>query len=277
MAPGGGEDQVRTRPEFDVTWRGFHRAQVTEFVEYAEAELRRVTAQRDAAARQAAALAQQNRELRAKIDRISRTPIAADALQERTRRMIELTREEAAEITAQATEKAEQTRLDAEREAARLTEREKELVAEAEAEAARRRAEHEEFQRRAEERRRELDEAAAHRRAQLEEDLTRAMTIRRTEALRLLAQEDEAARAKADDLVATASDRARTMITEAEAEVAALNEVRDQLLHSMIGVRALLAKASGHLEPEVTLTAVSLDELPSPRRSPAEDLSDVGG
>ncbi len=264
MAPGGGEDQVRTRPEFDLAWRGFHRAQVTEFVEYAEAELRRIIAQRDAAARQAAALAEENRELRAKIDRISRTPIAADALQERSRRMIELTREEAGEITARATEKAEQTRLDAEREAVRLTAREKELVAAAEAEAIRQRAEHEEFVRRAEERRRELDEAAAHRRAQLEDDLTRAMAVRRAEALRVQTEEDEAARAKADRLVA-----------EATAEVAALNEVRDRLVRSMTGVRTLLAEASGHLEPEVTL--VSLEDLPSPRRAPSDDLTDVGG
>lgn len=277
MAPGGGEDQVRTRPEFDLSWRGFHRAQVTEFVEYAEAELRRITAQRDAAARQAAALAQENRELRAKIDRISRIPIAADALQERSRRMIELTREEAAEITARATEKAEQTRLDAEREAVRLTAREKDLVAAADADAARQRAEHEEFLRRAEERRRELDEAAARRRAQLEEDLTRAMAVRRTEALRVQAEEDEAARAKADRLVAEATERAAAMITVAEDEVTALNEVRDQLVRSMTGVRTLLAEASGHLEPGVPLTAVSLEDLPSPRRAPSDDLTDVGG
>ena len=266
MGPGGGEDQVRTRPEFDLTWRGFHRGQVTEFVEYAEAELRRVTAQRDAAARQAAALAQENRELRAKIDRISRTPIAADALQERSRRMIELTREEAAEITAQATEKAAQTRLDAEREAVRLTAREKDLIAAAEAEAVRERAEHEEFQRAAEKRRHELDEAAAGRRAQLEEDLTLAITVRRAEAMRVQAEEDEAARAKADRLVA-----------EATVEVAALNDVRDQLLRSMTGVRTLLAEATGHLDPGVSLTAVSLEDLPSPRRAPSDDLSDVGG
>lgn len=277
MAPGGGEEQVRARPEFTLTWRGFHRGQVTEFVEYAEAELHRITAERDAAARRAAALAQENRELRAKIDRISRTPIAADALQERTRRMIELTREEAVEITARATEKAEQTRLDAEREAVRLTAKEKELVAAAEAEAVRQRAEHEESLRLAEERRRELDEAAAHRRAQLEEDLTRAMTIRRAEALHVQAEEDKAARAKADRLIAKATERAASMITAAESEVSALNEVRDQLLRSMTGVRALLAEASGHLEPGVSLTTVSLEDLPSPRRAPSDDLTDVGG
>ena len=279
MTPGGGEDHVRTRTGFDLAWRGFDRAQVTEFVEQTEAELRRVAVERDALVRQAAILAQQNRELRAKIDRISRTPIAPDALQERSRRMVELTREEAAEITALATEKAEQTRLDAEREAVRLTVREKELVAAAEAAAVRQRAEHEELMRRAEDRRRELDEAAAHRRAQLEDDLTRAMIVRRAEAMRLLAEEEKAARAKADQLVAAATERGKALVSTAEQEVAALHEVRDKLFGSMTGVRALLAKASEALEPGpgVSLTSLSIDGVPSPRRSPAEDLTDVGG
>ncbi|HEY3471269.1 MAG TPA: M protein, partial [Amycolatopsis sp.] len=202
MAPGGGEDVVRTQPGFDLAWRGFHRAQVTEYVAWAEAEIRRLTAERDAARHRVASFAEDNRELRAKIDRISRTPIAPDALQERSRRMIELTREEAAEITARATEAAERTRREAEAEAVRLTEKERALVAEAEAERERQRAEHEQFVRAAEQRRRELDEEAAHRRAQLEEDHTRAMTVRRKEAMRELAEQEVAARAKADQLVA---------------------------------------------------------------------------
>ncbi|EOD66066.1 M protein, partial [Amycolatopsis vancoresmycina DSM 44592] len=161
MAPGGGEDVLHAQPGFDLAWRGFHRAQVTEYVEWAEAEIRRLTAERDAASRRGHALAEENRELRVKIDRISMTPIPADALQERSRRMIELTREEAGEITARATETAERIRREAEAEAVRLTEKERRLVAEAEAEQARQRAEHEEFVRAAEQRRRELDEAAA--------------------------------------------------------------------------------------------------------------------
>jgi hypothetical protein len=84
--------------------------------------------------------------------------------------------------------------------------------------------------------------------------------------MRLQASEDAAARAKADRLVA-----------EATAEVAALNEVRDQLILSMTGVRAMLAEASAHLEPGVSLTAVSLEDLPSHRRAPSDDLTDVGG
>ncbi|WP_229908206.1 M protein [Amycolatopsis oliviviridis] len=100
-------------PGFDLAWRGFNRAQVREFVREVEAELRRVAAERDEAIRRGQALAarltaaqEENRELKNSVDRISRVPIAPDALQERSRRMLELTREEAADITARAAEEA---------------------------------------------------------------------------------------------------------------------------------------------------------------------------
>lgn len=282
MAPGGVEDAVRTRPGFDLAWRGFSRAQVTDFVERAEAELRRLTAERDAAAGRAAALAEENRELRRKVDRISRTPIAPDALQERSRRMIELTREEAAEITALARETADRTVREAKAEAVRLTERERELVAEAEAERDRRRREHEEFVRVAEARRRELDEAAAHRRARQEEDHTRAMTVRRAGSMRELAEQEADARAKADRLVAEAAKRGETLVKAAKREVAALTEVRDRLVASMSGCSALLAEAAvalddraGVFDPEATLPMAK--RVPIQRRSPAADLTDAVG
>lgn len=100
-------------PGFDLAWRGFDRAQVREFVREVEAELRRVEAERDEALRREEKLAaeltgarEDIRELKATVDRISRVPIAPDALQERSRRMLELTREEAEDITARAAEEA---------------------------------------------------------------------------------------------------------------------------------------------------------------------------
>jgi cell division septum initiation protein DivIVA len=281
MAPGGGEDVTRTQPGFDLAWRGFHRAQVAEYVEWAEAEIRRLTAERDSARQRGAALAEENRELRVKIDRISRTPIAPDALQERSRRMIELTREEAADITAHATEAAERIRREAAAEAVRLTEKERELVAAAEAGRERQRAEHEELMRAAEQRRRELDEAAAHRRAQLEEDHTRAMKVRRADSMRELAEQDAVARAKADQLVAEAAQRGEAMVGAAEREVAALTEVHDRLKASLTGCRELLAEAAVALDrpapfdPEATLPMSK--RVPVQRRSPADDLSDAVG
>ncbi|WP_329043995.1 M protein [Amycolatopsis sp. NBC_01488] len=300
MAPGGGEDVAQTQPGFDLAWRGFHRAQVAEYVAWAEAEIRRLTAERDSARQRVSVIAEDNRELRLKIDRISRTPIEPDALQERSRRMIELTREEAAEITAQARETADRIRREAEQEAVRLTEKERRLVAEAEAERERQRAEHEEFVRAAEQRRRELDEAAAHRRARLEEDHTRAMTVRRADAMRELAEGEAAARAKAEQLVAAgkrelaaASAKAENLVAEAtrhgetlveaaEREVAELNDVRDKLKASLTGCRSLLAEAAVALDdrpapfdPEATLPMSK--RVPVQRRSPAGDLTDAVG
>jgi cell division septum initiation protein DivIVA len=311
MAPGGGEDVTHTQTDFDVAWRGFHRAQVVEYVTWAEAEIRRITTERDAARRRAAAVAEENRELRLQIDRISRTPIEPDALQERSRRMIELTREEATEITARATETAERIRREAELEAGRLTEKERAAVAAAEADRERQRTEHEELLRAAEQRRRELDEAAAHRRAQQEDDHHRAMTLRRAAAMRELAEQEAAARAKADRLVAEAAQRGETLaktaerelaeaqakaaqvitdatehgatlVKAAEREVAALTEVRDSLQASLVGCKNLLAEAAVALDdrpppfdPEATLPMAK--RVPVQRRSPAEDLSDAVG
>ncbi|WIV52722.1 M protein [Amycolatopsis nalaikhensis] len=269
MAPGGGEDVVRTQPGFDLAWRGFHRAQVTEYVAWAEAEIRRLTAERDAARHRVASFAEDNRELRAKIDRISRTPIAPDALQERSRRMIELTREEAAEITARATEAAERTRREAEAEAVRLTEKERALVAEAEAERERQRAEHEQFVRAAEQRRRELDEEAAHRRAQLEEDHTRAMTVRRKEAMRELAEQEVAARAKADQLVADGERKLAAAEAEAQALVADAKRRREDLVATgerklaaaEAKAQALVADAKRREEELVTAAEVKAEQV----------------
>ncbi|WP_409495122.1 M protein [Amycolatopsis sp. cmx-11-12] len=112
-------------PGFDLAWRGFNRAQVREFVREVETELRRAAAERDEAIRRGEALAaeltaarEENRELKASVDRISRVPIAPDALQERSRRMLELTREEGEDIIARATEEAAK----AEAERKRITE-----------------------------------------------------------------------------------------------------------------------------------------------------------
>ncbi|SED36156.1 DivIVA protein [Amycolatopsis tolypomycina] len=280
MAPGGGEDEVRTRPEFDLAWRGFQRAQVTEYVAWAEAEMRRLTAEREAARQRVATLAEENGELRAKIDRISRTPIAPDALQERSRRMIELTREEAAEITARATEAAERTRREAEQEAVRLTEKERALVAEAEAERERRRAEHEEFVRAAEQRRRELDEAAAHRRAQLEEDHTRAMTVRRAASMRELAEQEAAARAKADHLVTTAEHHLATAKAKAEEVTAAAERQRQdfitdgerQLAAAKAEAEELAAEAKRRREDQLAAAKAEAEQLVAEAERRSESL-----
>ncbi|MEU8414288.1 M protein [Amycolatopsis japonica] len=186
-------------PGFDLAWRGFHRAQVREFVREVEAELRRVEAERDEAIRRGQALAgelaatqEENRELKASVDRISRVPIAPDALQERSRRMLELTREEADDITARAAEEA----------------------AKAEAE-----------------------------RKRIAEDFERAMTLRRAEAMRVLAARDEAAQAKARKLLADAAEEGERLVAEARQKADVALRLRDDVLKQLVGCRELLTEA----------------------------------
>ncbi|KZB84165.1 M protein [Amycolatopsis regifaucium] len=206
-------------PGFDLAWRGFNRAQVREFVREVETELRRVAAERDEAIRRGEALAakltaaqEENRELKATVDRISRVPIAPDALQERSRRMLELTREEAEEITARATEEA----------------------AKAEAE-----------------------------RKRITEDFERAMTLRRAEAMRALAAQDEAAQARARKLLDDAAEEGERLVAEARQKADVALRLRDDVLKQLVGCRELLAEAGTAL----TITDEPKPEVPVQRRS----------
>ncbi|HWD04742.1 MAG TPA: DivIVA domain-containing protein [Amycolatopsis sp.] len=242
MAPGGSEDLMSAEPRFEPAWRGYHRGQVREFVVWAQDELRRMAAQREAAMRRVAQLAEQNRELHATIDRISRTPIEADALQERSRRMIELTREEASEIIARAKEKAEQIRLDAEAEAVRLTEKERALVAAVEDDRRRQRDAHEAFMRRANAERAAADEAAAQRRRTLEDELTKTLGKRRADTIAELDAQRARAQTEAEELVRTANERAESLVRTAESKADTL--VRTSTTEAEIRLREARAQAT---------------------------------
>ncbi|MFB9928134.1 DivIVA domain-containing protein [Amycolatopsis halotolerans] len=262
MAPGGGEDLMSVRPSFDSAWRGYQRGQVEEFVTWVEAEFRRLAAERDAAAQQAAELAERNRELRATVDRISRTPIEPDALQERSRRMVELTREEAAEITARAEDTAARIIADAKAEAVRLTEKERALVEAVSADRVQQREEHEDLLRSAVEERKAADEAAAKERRRLEEHLTRTLADRRTDALREIADRTATARAEADAHVRQATDHATRIVADAEQRVAELVAVQHRVKAALRGARELLATANADLAPDGT-------PVPNQRRTSA--------
>ncbi|GAA3580526.1 hypothetical protein GCM10022222_76600 [Amycolatopsis ultiminotia] len=262
MAPGGGEDPMPARPAFDPAWRGYHRGQVEEFVAWVEAEFRRLAAERDAAARQAAVLAEHNTALRATVDRISRTPIEADALQERSRRMIELTREEATEITARAEATAGQIVADAKAEAVRLTKKERALAEAIERDREQQRQQHEELLHRAAEERAAADEAAAKERHRLAEHVTRTLAERRTDVLREIAERTAAARAEADGVVTQATEHAGRVVADAERRVAELTALRQRLTAALRGTRELLATANTALDDEGT-------PVPSQRRTSA--------
>ncbi len=209
-------------PGFDLAWRGFNRAQVREFVREVETELRRAAAERDEAIRRGEALAaeltaakEENRELKASVDRISRVPIAPDALQERSRRMLELTREEADDIIARATEEA--TKAEAERK-------------------------------------------------KVTEDFERAMTLRRADAMRALAAQDEAAQTRARRLLDDAAEEGERLVSDARQKADVALRLRDDVLKQLVGARELLAEAGTVL----TITDEPKPEVPVQRRSRPE-------
>jgi cell division septum initiation protein DivIVA len=235
------EDLVPRRTDFSLAWPGYSQTQVQRYVHNVEKELQQRAADRDAAAshaetldRQLQALRTENDNLRATVDRISRDPIEPDALQERSRRMIELIREEAAEITERARAAAERTRAAAEESANRLREHYERLLAELDTRRELMEHEHRELMQHAHERietmkqraeghRQHLDQEAAGVRRQAETQFEKAIAFRRSEATRGIAA--------------------------AERQVGALHEMRIRLTTELRTCRELLADALPLLHP----------------------------
>ncbi|GAB2864274.1 coiled-coil domain-containing protein [Lentzea nigeriaca] len=255
------------RTDFDVRWRGYDHDQVQHYVHAVEGELEVLTADRDAALARAESLARQleaaraeNAGLRARVDRISRTPIDPGALTERLRRMVELAHAEAEEITTRARIAAEQDWANAHRAADRLRGRAEHLVAELDRRRADAEAEHRELMdrahaqvetmtRQAERRRRELDDQAAQIRGQIEADFEQAMTQRRAEAMRALADQQRSAKARADQIVQEATEHAHRIVADAEQRVDLLRRQREHIAEELRAAQALLADMEPLLQP----------------------------
>lgn len=268
MLPGDRSELVPLRTDFDVVWRGYDQDQVRYYVESVEEELRLLLGDRDAAIARADALATQlealrtdNRELRAQIDRICRTPIDKEALSERLQHMIELTHAEAAEITHRAEATAEQTWAAAREAATQLRRRYERMFTDLEARRRDMEAEHRELITKArsrvetmiadaETRRRQLDEQADRHRQQVEQDFDIAMSQRRATAQRELDEQTAAAQADAERVCTQAREQAQRLVADAEREVEALHRVRDRAVRRIRAARKALDAAAPLLKPE---------------------------
>ena len=98
---------------FALTWRGYDREQVDERIDELLAEIRLLTADRDAALAEAENLARQlerarsgNDALRSRLDRLCRTPADPAAVSDRIRHLLQLAHAEADGIVATARERA---------------------------------------------------------------------------------------------------------------------------------------------------------------------------
>lgn len=256
------DDLVPLRTDFDVAWRGYDRDQVRRYVHGVETELRLMTTDRDAAVAESENLAvrleatrSECRELRAQLDRACRTPIDPEDVPGRLRRMVELAREEAAEITGRAQAAAEHTWTAAHETAQQLRKRSERFLADLETQRQAMVAEHRELMyraqreaealsRQAEQRRAELDANAEQYRTQVARDFELAMLARRVEARQAIAEQQRAATADAERLVAEARAEAKRIVSAAQREADALRQLRDSLAERVRALGRLLADAA---------------------------------
>ncbi|MEO6090709.1 MAG: metallopeptidase [Umezawaea sp.] len=255
---------------FDVAWPGYHRNQVRRYVREVEADFRLVSADRDGALRCADLLTarleaerHENRRLRARLDRVCRTPVDLAGVDERLRHVLELAHAEAAGIRVAAERSAATAhRVDADRRRHYDT-----LVARLEAELRQAAAEHHELMRRArlevaaltldgQRRRRALDEQAARVRARVHEDFELAMSVRRAEAARELAEH-----------VAASREHAERIVSDARAEVAVLTGHRDHLADQLRAVARAVTEAGDALtvDPPPAITPAGWGAQPLAR------------
>lgn len=234
------QELVPLHTGFDVVLRGYRRGQVRAYVRGVEEELKLLAADRDANAALAESLAGEVEQLRAQnsrlvrqLDAVSRTPVSLDAIPARLRRMVELAKEEAAEITARAQAAAEHSWAIAEEAAGRLRARYADALSEMDRTRREMEVEHRTLLQQAQvdasvmtteadRRRSELDEQAARRRERVESDFEVAMAQRRAEAMRELAEQKVAAHEEATRLVGDATSTANRLVEEATSKASRL-------------------------------------------------------
>lgn len=197
------EDLVPLRTGFDLSWRGYQREEVDDYVHDLEHDLRDLAADRDACTARAEHLAEmlersraETTVLRAELNRVCGTPFDTDVLPFRLSVMVEVATAEATSVLeraqacwAAARESAAKLRAHYDQlgeEAQRLHD---EIEAEREAVIREAQVRASAIVAEAETRQRELDAEAELSRKQVEIDFKLAMDQRRAEALRTLAEE----------------------------------------------------------------------------------------
>lgn len=225
MTTSDSHESVSLRTEFALSLRGFARKEVRSYLAAVEDEMRALNADLEAAvahaeklARRVEDLSAENGELRTTIDSISRVPIEPDALQERSRRMIEITREEAVEITARAQAAADRVREQAEA----------------------------------------VAKQAEQRRRQADRDFEDAMAVRRAEAMAEIARRDAAARAQTEALLLKAARQGERVVAEATQRANAADEVRAHFTAQLQACQQVLDEALPLLDPVPGETALDL-------------------
>jgi chromosome segregation ATPase len=252
---------------FDVVRHGYDRAQVQKHVSNLESNLRMLTADRDSARSQVGSLTQQVEALRFELaaQRAGATgttqPIkATDEIHKQLKVMLEVTRTEAAEITARAQSAAEQSFAAAQKAAAALRSRYEFLVADLEAQQAQVQSEHTaaldllrsqltDMSTDAEARRSKYGEQAEAQHRQVEQEFESAMAARRAALDQEVADRRISSQREATKLVAEATADADRRTNEAQAKIDQLTTLRQRVSERLRETGELLTKSSGLLEP----------------------------
>ncbi|MBM7772668.1 chromosome segregation ATPase [Actinokineospora baliensis] len=315
MGLGDERDLVPLGAGFDITKRGYSRAQVEEHLERLDAELQLLHGDRNAAVSQATDLAKQLEsargemsDLRGQIDRLSQPPTTLEGLSERLQRMLRLATEEAQETRSRAEADAGHLRAKAEADASALRQRYEKLIAELDARRAEMEAEHrgvvdkartdaEQTVARARSEAARIEAESEQRRTTVEEDFDIAMSARRTEAMRSLAEQEATSKSEAERRVREATEEANRRrhdaateatarlqeatteahrrvreateeanrrINHAAQRVAALRGLRSRIADQLHSARDLIADAHVQLAD----AAPVLDPLPEERATP---------
>lgn len=289
MARPEDRELVPLKPGFDVVWHGFDRAQVKQYLEDLEDEIKLISADRNAALSQVADLTEQLRTAHARITELGKQvtelvelPKNPDDLDDRCKRMVQLAHHQAAEITARAQAAATHSWSGAEDAAAKLRSGYEKLLTELDKQRQEVRMQHSqvvdqartqvvEMTTAATNRRHELDKQAEQRRIQIEDDFERAMTSKRQALAKEIEQQRAESKTEAEKRIREAteeserrvkdatdrserklrdtSDECTRRVADATRQVQDLQSLRKRITEQLTAAHTLMRDATPLLEP----------------------------
>jgi cell division septum initiation protein DivIVA len=289
MARPEDRDLVPLKPGFDVVWHGFDRAQVKQYLEDLEDEIKLISSDRDAALSQVTDLTDQLAsshsriaDLNKQVTELVELPKNTDDLDERCKRMVQLAHHQSSEITARAQAAATHGWASAEDAAAKLRTGYEKLLTELNKQHQEVRAQHSEVVEQARtqvaemttaasKRRHELDAQAEQRRIQIEQEFERSMASKRQALAKEIEQQRASSRGEAERLVREATEEAERRVREASEraerklretiddcnrrvtdstrQVQELQSLRQRLTEQLRSAHALMRDATPMLEP----------------------------
>jgi cell division septum initiation protein DivIVA len=290
MARPEDRELVPLKPGFDVVWHGFDRAQVKQYLEDLEDEIKLISADRNAALSQVADLTEQLRSAHARITDLGKQvtelvelPKNPDDLDDRCKRMVQLAHHQAAEITSRAQAAATHSWSGAEDAAAKLRAGYEKLLADLDKQRQEVRVQHSQVidQARTQvvemttattNRRHELDKQTEQRRIQIEEEFERGMANKRQAVAKEIEQQRTESRTEAERRVREAAEESERRVREATEradrklretgeectrrvndathQVQDLQSLRKRINDQLTSVHSLMRDASPLLEPQ---------------------------